>query len=324
MSDEHLDLGEDDDAGGDEAYSNSLKTAVVERLYKMWRADPDSVPRGIVRSELLRAVMVEVSPGLSTANPANFLKDIVRSKNANDWWPQLLKNDRIRARQVLGKKRVFMFWDYIPGTDIPFPDRFIPQEDTPVLDLPSVSMPFLARSMGRREETWLTQVAVNLRLVESHLSLVSHFSGRIRDLTHLQMGMKTQPEIDATYLLTLNSKEGSLQESVLLTVEAKTIKQRLLEDQIREQVKKAMAVTKKLKPPIHAVLPIAIQVIKRNLADGKSETLIFLVEFGSVERAAFEQQFADTKDDDLRHFNMPLESACQSLFRISPAIKGLA
>ena len=96
------------------------------------------------------------------------------------------------------------------------------------------------------------------------------------------MGMKTQPEIDAVFLAAFGGTEAlgvATDLHMLISCEAKQLGQRILEDQIREQVAKAMEITRKLKSPkIDAVKPIAIKVVNHEFTTGK-EGAIHVVEF---------------------------------------------
>ena len=147
-------------------------------------------------------------------------------------------------------------------------------------------MSFVARRLGRKEETWLTQIVVNLRLIECQLSVFSPLKARLRDVTHLQMGMKTQPEIDAVFLASFGKTEKLDSPTImhmLISCEAKQLNQRILEDQIREQVAKSMQITKAMKTPaIDVVKPMAIAVTRHDFA-GVKERAIYVVEFEQID-----------------------------------------
>jgi hypothetical protein len=303
----------------------SKKPPVIEYLYD--RYEQGKIPDGIVTSSQVVEAIAATGAGLGKVNPANFIKDIVRSENANAIWPDSLKQKRVSGRQRYGGTRVFQFVPYAEGQNEPFPDRFPPGEKTNIYDVQSASMSFVARRLGRREETWLTQIVVNLRLIESQLSIFSpHLRGRVRDITHLQMGMKTQPEIDAVFLATFGQTEKV--ESVtnlhmLVSCEAKQLRQRILEDQIREQVAKAMEITRKLKTPqIDAIKPMAIKVVDHEFPMGK-ERAIHIVEFKHIGRTQYEKEWADSASSQERLYTMPLVSVSDTIYRIMPPIAGL-
>ncbi len=301
----------------------SEKPRVIEFLYEQYKRG--EIPDGLVTNDRVADAIKATKADLSVANPANFLKDIIRGKGANRIWPDALKSDRVSARQRYGSKRVFQFVPYEEGQDRPFPDYFEIDESTKTHQVQAASIPFAARQLGRSEESWLTQIVVNLRLIESQLSIFSPYRDRVRDVTHLQMGMKTQPEIDAVFLASYGasgklSSETSLH--VLVTCEAKQFRQRILENQIREQVGKAMEITDKIKnPQIQAVKPMAIQVVEHEFVDGK-EKAIFIVEFEQIPRADFASDQGESEKMD-RLLSMKLKAISKAIYRITPPIAGL-
>ncbi len=303
----------------------SEKPKVIEHLRELY--ERGELSEGIVTNTDVRQAIIATNADLSTANLANFIKDVIRGDNANAIWPASLKTKRISARQRYGETRVFQFVPYAEGQDEPFPDRFPPSDATNVYWVQSASMPFAARRLGRREETWLTQIVVNLRLIETQLSIFSPtLRAQVKDVTHLQMGMKTQPEIDAVFLATLTSKikrKSAIDLHMLVTCEAKQLGQRILEDQIREQVAKAMQITRKLKSPkIDAVKPMAIKVVKHQFSAGM-ERAIHIVEFEHIDRAQYDKEWANSSTDQERLYRMPLLRVSDTIYRVMPPISGL-
>lgn len=303
--------------------SESEKPRVIEYLYDKYRRN--ELSDGVVTNDMVVEAIQTTKADLSTANPANFLKDIVRGKNANLLWPERLRADRISARQRYGSKRVFQFVEFAEGQVEPFPDLYPIDEGTNVHEVQSASLPFAARQLGRAEETWLTQVAVNLRLVETQLSIFSPVGESVRDVTHLQMSMKTQPEIDAVFLASYGASSelnSATDRYVLVTCEAKQMGQRILVDQIREQVAKAMEITTDIKEPrIDSVKPMAINVVERDF-EGKSECAIYIVEFAAIERVQFANQWAPSEEGE-QLYSMPLSAISKTIYRIKPPIAGL-
>jgi hypothetical protein len=303
--------------------SESEKPQVIEYLYEKYRRD--ELSDGVVTNDLVVDAIRATGADLSTANPANFLKDIVRGKNANLFWPQRLKTDRISARQRYGSKRVFQFVEFAEGQIEPFPDLYPIDERTNKHQVQSASLPFAARQLGRAEETWLTQIAVNLRLIETQLSIFSPVGGSVRDVTHLQMSLKTQPEIDAVFLASYGASSdlnSATDRYVLITCEAKQIGQRILVDQIREQVAKAMDITIDINEPrIDSIKPMAINVVEYNF-DDKSECAVYIVEFAAIERADFATRWAPS-DEGEQLYSMPLSAISKTIYRIKPPIAGL-
>jgi hypothetical protein len=306
------------------AKKESEKPVVIEYLYS--RCELGEIPDNLVTSDQVAHAIKATGAKLGTANPANFLKDIVRSEHANAIWPKSLKEKRISARQRYGSLRVFQFIKYSPGQTEPFPNRFPVDATTKTHQVQSASLPFAARQLGRKEETWLTQIVVNLRLIESQLSIFSPLRERVRDVTHLQMGMKTQPEIDAVFLASYG-QTGKLSSptnlNLLVTCEAKQINQRILEDQIREQIAIALKETKKIQTPrIDAVKPIAIKVVDYDF-EGRKEKAIYVVEFAQVERDTFESNWSGANTDEERLYSMPLDAVSKTVYRIMPPVGGL-
>ena len=302
----------------------SEKPAVIEYLYRKF--ERGELPDGLVTSDQVAEAIRATGASLGTANPANFLKDIVRSEHANSIWPKALREKGVSARQRYGAKRVFQFIKFSAGQIEPFPDRFPIDESTKTHEIQSTSLPFAARQLGRKEETWLTQVVVNLRLIESQLSIFSPLRSRVRDVIHLQMGMKTQPEIDAVFLATYGETEklkSPTNRHMLVTCEAKQVNQRILEDQIREQVAIALKVTSDIQNPrINAVKPMAIKVVEFSFVERK-EKAIYIVEFSHVDRDAFETNWSRSNPSDERLYSMPLEAVSKTVYRITPPIAGL-
>jgi len=305
--------------------NESEKPRVITYLYERYKRG--ELPDGLVMNDDVVAAISVTGARLSKANPANFLKDIVRTKSANAYWPEMLKRDRITARQRYRAKRVFQFVKYPPGQTEPFPDRFPIDKKTNQYEVQSASLPFAARQLGRTEETWLTQIVVNLRLIETQLSLFSPLGPSVRDVTHLQMGLKTQPEIDAVFLASYGSSENLNTPTdlhILITCEAKQIGQRILEDQIREQVSKAMDITVEItEPKIAKVKPMAISVVEHSLKHKtKPELAIYIIEFEAIERNEFVTRWAPTEEGE-QLYSMPLKPVSKTLYRVIPPVAGL-
>lgn len=303
----------------------SQKTPVIEHLYQEYLKG--NLPDGLVKSSDIIAAINATKSNLSKRNPANFLKDIVRTPSANNNWPDTLTSARITARQRYGEERVFQFRPFMPGQTEPFPDRFLPTLATPVHSLQSASVPFAARQLGRKEESWLMQVVATLRVVETQLAIFSPLRKRLRDVTHLQMSMKTQPEIDAVYLVSHGSAHDFLRGTEfhsLVTCEAKQLHERILEDQIREQVAEAFKQTRKLtQPDINAVKPMAVQVRNVPRNNGIIIRGIYVVEFQRIPRSVFDRYYAPNTSDIERLYNMPLKAVSEAVHDLNPAVRGV-
>lgn len=304
------------------AIGKSKKKKVISYLYQRWL--DDDLPEGIAyRTDVTNAIKA-TGADLSVGNAANFLKDMIRKKNAVENWPDELIAARVSARQRYGNERVLQFFTYPEEWPSPFPDFHAPDNDTPIYTSQSVSIDALARSLGRSEESWLTQIAVNLNLVQTQLALFSipTLRGRLRDVRHLQMSIKTQPEIDAAFVATYKTESVGVHDNVFITLEAKQRDERILIDQIREQVAKAFEITAHLNdPPIHAVKALALQVVKWKV-NTKHENMIFLVEFQRISRSEFNANYGVTMDSELI-YSMKMEEVSATLYRLEPAIPAL-
>jgi len=295
----------------------SAKKAVVAYLYERWKEG--ELEDGIAfRTDVTDAIRA-TGAALSVGNAANFLKDLIRKKNVVENWPDDMVAARISARQRYGNERVLQFFEHPVAWPSPFPDWHAPDASTPIYTMQSVSMDSLARSLGRSEESWLTQIAVNLHLVHTQLALFSPIELRqnVRDVRHLQMSVKTQPEIDAAFIASYTTQEVGQQKNVFVTLEAKQRDERILIDQIREQVSKAFGITAHLTdPPIHAVKPMALQVVRWPY-EGRQENMIFLVEFREVDRVRFNELYAPSVDP-LAIYEMELEEVSAAMYRFEP------
>lgn len=302
----------------------SQKTQVIEHLFREFQAG--KFPDGTVYSDDVIKAIHACKAKLGTGNPANFLKDIIRKQTANRNWPDAAAKAGFFGRQRYGDKRVFQFVRYGVGQTEPYPDYYLPTANTPQYLLQSATVPAVARELGRKEESWLMQVVVSLRLIESQLSLFSPLCGRLRDVTHLQMSMKTQPEIDGTFLVSHKSRRSSgvgMESFSLITCEAKGDGERLLEDQIREQVAVAFKTSERLQEPrISAVKPMAVQV-RRVIVDGVERRGIYTVEFQRISRRRFEKCYREHPTDPERLYRMPLKAVSDAIYLLSPRVAGI-
>lgn len=70
--------------------------------------------------------------------------------------------------QRTGTGDAFEFIRFNAGQTEPFPDSFRMPDNPPTYPVQSLSLPIVTKRLGRRDESWLIQTAVNLRIVESH------------------------------------------------------------------------------------------------------------------------------------------------------------
>lgn len=299
--------------------SSSKKTAVFSILYETVKERGTPL---VVTSDDVRAAITRRNKGLpkdeklGVGNPANFLKDFIRHSTCNANWPDELKSERITARQRYGNKQVLEFIPYRKGDREPFPDRYEPGRGVPVIAIESLSIPSTARVLGRADEPWLIQVVVNQRIAHTHFATVS--SLQVMDFTHLQMSVKTQPEIDALFVATIEQDGSSIR--ALVTCEAKQMGERMLEDQIREQVRQAFRIAEHLpsSAAIEAVIPIVLRVVKYTVRK-RSLRGIYFLEFGMVMRTEFEGSYSGKN-----LFAMPLRAKSKALYVMKPTIAGVS
>ncbi|RWO57075.1 hypothetical protein [Mesorhizobium sp.] len=218
------------------AGGQSEKPIVFEYLFKqrLDHATGDFVTSTITNSELQEAIATlrgDLGLTLSVSNPANFLKDWLRMDTRNEQWPDLLRQGRYTARQAFGKGAVFDFVPYAPGQAEPFPDNFTLPADANIHVVEAVSLSSAARALGRADESWLIQVSVHQRVLQTHFAIYSDLD--VIDLFHLQNTLKGPTEVDAVFLLILRATAGL--KKALVTFEAK-MNDPILPDQIRNQV----------------------------------------------------------------------------------------
>ena len=209
-------------------------------------------------------------------------------------WPKALKQLKYSAVQRTGSGDVFEFVRYKTGQTEPFPDLHKAKPNTPRYKLQSISLPLAAKKLGRSDEPWLVQTAVNLRVIESHFAIVSELP--VVEISHLQMSVKLrQTEIDALFLATLDT--GSKRFNAIITCEAKQARERVLEHQIVNQVLAAFEET-----DVNLVIPIGLRAIK-----GQG---FYVVEFKAVTR-----ENSENLED--------LEVSKEAVFEMNPPVPGI-
>lgn len=274
----------------------SDKTEVIRSLFeKHWDPVDQRLTKTLMTledvAEAIRECNRKDGKARSDKNPANFLKDVVRSRKASEIWPSMIAALRYTGDQRTGAGDSFEFVPYADGQIEPFPDLYRPTAETRHIDLQSVSMSLASKELGRSDEAWLVQTAVKLRVVEQHMATVSAL--HVHEITHLQMTVKLRAtEIDAIYLATIPKITKAL-----ITCEAKNGSERILTGQIINQVKAAFETTN-----ASLVIPMAIRSVK-----GAG---IHVIEFNPIEREQAEDFAA-------------LELASDALYRLIPQVKGI-
>jgi hypothetical protein len=262
--------------------SKSQKTIVIERIFDLL-FDPatGTLSRNIVTASDLEDAKRYCNEFLGAtikldSNPFNFMKDIVRGKAAAKIWPDRVRQLGFVGEQRTGDGNVFALVPVVEGVSESFEVDFRPTDDTPRYQVQSLSLPLASKALGRTDESWLLQVAVNLRIIETHFAIGENRQIEALELNHLQMDIKLRKvQIDALYLAKCNPSVSDPKGSVLITVEAKQGNQRILTEQIARQVKAAFESTSN-----DLIVPTAIAAIR-----GKG---MYVVEFKAVHRAESE------------------------------------
>lgn len=273
----------------------SAKPPVIDWIHQ-YLTDPATgeLVRTVVTSDDILAGIDATGAELSKKNPSNFMKDVIRGHGASGMWPDRLKELRIGGKQVTGDGNIFEFVPYEEGQVDPFPNRFGYHPGVTSLRLQSVSMPLATKALGRDDETYLIQVAVKLAVVESHFALVSPLN--VVEVNHLQIGIKLRlTEVDSMYSATILADDGATRQ-IIITAEAKKRRQRILEEQVIQQVRAAFIETR-----TDEVVPIAMTA-----ANGG----IYIAEFKKVSRS------------DLSGFEF-LELETEAHYVLCPSVPGI-
>lgn len=264
----------------------SKKTEVIEKLF-FGRYDPKtgSLSDNIVTLAQVSKAIREWGGDLSDRNPANFMKDIVRSPSRNRVFPDSVVKEGWTARQDPGKGRCFRFLELPHGQSTAFltndPASSLLASPHPVQ---SLSLPPASRTFGRADETWLTHVVTNLDVIHTHLGL--HSPLELQGVELLQSNVKLgEAEIDALYLGVL--KDGT---NFLISCEMKGMREVLDEDQIERGAARVAATS-----GADFVVPMGV----KTLAGG----LVWIVEFGP----------------DIP----PLSKVSEGVYRLRPPVKGI-
>ncbi|WP_427024891.1 hypothetical protein ACP4J4_02830 [Aureimonas ureilytica] len=292
----------------------SKKHPILKRLFEE-RVDPQTgnpkvTGRLIVTGDDVVKAIQETKTKLGTKNPANFLKDLLRSKDRNGAWTSGVTELRWSARQSYGEGRVFEFVPFTADQTEPFPDPF----DISLLPKPhliqAVSLDAYARKLGRKDESWLIQTCVSLRLIETHFALYSPMRHKIIDIHHLQNSVKLTPEIDAIFLMTYREEDTEVR--AIVTLEAKR-DELILVEQIKAQVAKMGAVYQSLKDEgIDTVIGLACRSF------GKNEQR----RVGIFELSAVSISEAGALDGD-ESWRLPLTIVGSGAYEFVPSVTGI-
>jgi len=254
----------------------SKKTPIIEYLFNLhWDEKSQRLSKAVMTQlDFQSAIRHFLNTGrttLSDRNVANFMKDVVRGQHASRNWPASLTAKRYTAIQATGEGDVFEFVPFLQGQEEPFPDKFKPRDDIQRHLVSSVKVPLFARDLGRADEPWLVQTAVSLGVLETHFGVYSPLN--VLQLTHLQMSVKLRAtEIDALFLAIC--RDGTHERRVLVTCEAKQARERILEQQIIEQISAALDIK-----DIDGVVAVGIRAIRG--------VGFYLVEFAEAKKSTF-------------------------------------
>ncbi|HEX6688330.1 MAG TPA: hypothetical protein VF085_06655 [Solirubrobacterales bacterium] len=264
----------------------SEKTLVIENLF-LERHDPATgdLTDDMVTLEQVSAAIRKWGGALSDRNPANFMKDIVRSPTRNDVFPDSVVVAGWSARQDPGEGRCFRFVRLPPGQTTAFlttyPDPTLVKNPHPVQ---SLSLPPASRTFGRPHETWLTHVVTNLAVVHTHLALNSPLE--LLGLELLQSNVELgKAEVDAIYLGTIIGGAH-----FLVSCEMKGPREVLDEDQIERGAGRVAETSGGA-----SVVPMGVKAL-----DGG---LVWIVEFDTV--------------------FPPLDKVSEGVYRLTPPVQGV-
>jgi hypothetical protein len=283
--------------------AKSYKPAVIEHIFNgLYNPATKTLSRTIVTAKDIQEAKVAVSQqqGLRIkldSQQMNFMKDLVRGRGAARLWPPSVLAAGYTGEQRTGSGAVFEFVPVVAGTPSSLSIDYVPSAHTPRFQVQSLSIPQASKSLGRRDEPWLLQVAVQLHVLETHFAVGANKQIDALEMSHLQMDLKLRKvQIDAMFLVhhALPAKEIS---EAIITVEAKQHNQRILPEQIGRQVNAAFASTR-----ADLVIPVAIAA-----SPGEG---IYVVEFQAVRRDALAQFMAPAFHRD-------------ALFLLEPPVKGI-
>ena len=274
----------------------SKKTPVIEYLFfeRFDEQTGEITDAEVSLDDVVRAID-ETGVDLSKRNPANFLKDIVRMPTRNQVFPESVVARGYTAQQHVGEGMCFQFVPLPEGQTEAFEDAVPPPD---LLDAPhviqSVSLPLPSRRLGRSDEAWLTQVAVRLALIHTHMALMSEIPVISVDL--LQTNMKLAgAEIDAAFLASVAESESIITE-VLLSCEMKSVTEVLEEEQmLRGAQALAASGAKMLKLEGVPVVPLGIKAVGG----------------GSIWIIEYETEFP------------PLVKSSEAVYRFEPPVQGV-
>lgn len=257
--------------------SEGEKALLIKHIFDgLWNEETQTLEKTLVFDVDLRRARTELGETtelkIKVSNPNNFFKDIVRKKAAHTLWPAALREKGWTGEQRTGGGRVFEFVPITPDWPDNLQIDYGPTPETPIFDIQTLSIPLWTKELGRADEPWLLQSAVNLRVVETHFATAEQSQVPPLSVTHLQMDLKLRKtQIDALYLLQYDQGNGRPRGFAHVTVEAKQHNQRIVSEQVAWQAEAAL---KNQKADI--VIPLALAAVR--------DVGIYVVEFEMIER----------------------------------------
>lgn len=283
----------------------SEKTQVIEWIFqKKYDADSGDLRDPIVTMEDIAEGIAATGAGLSTGNLANFWKDLTRSGSAglNRSWPTSVFEAGYIGGDAIGQieRAVFVFVAAVEDQEAAYVDEFPFDDQLPVIQLQSLSMPQAMKALGRPSENWHAQVADRLNVVSTYFALCSPRNAAPRsvlEVNFLQTGIKMKRgETDAAFSLVADDGQW------LVSAE---VKGRTEEFHLPQIARAAFALDTAAKSSktstlggIVGVIPLGIKVV------GKSK--FWVIEFAPVDNP-------DT----------PLVKIAETVFELIPHVPGI-
>lgn len=284
----------------------SQKTQVIEWIFLNRKYDAST---GVLLDPI--ATMDDISDGiaatgakLSTGNPANFWKDLTRdgARGLNKHWPRKVFEYGYTGSDAIGQieRGVFKFVPVGVGKSEPFVDEVSFNDQAPVVQLQSLSMPQAMKALGRPSENWHAQVANRLNVVSSFFALCSLRNvspRRVHEVNFLQTGIKMKDgETDAAFSLLADDGQW------LVSAEVKGRGEQFHPPQIARAAHAleatVMSATSSTLGDIEGVIPLGIKVV--------AKSKLWVVEFAPV----------DSPDT-------PLAKVAEGVFELVPHVPGI-
>ncbi|WGM32575.1 hypothetical protein [Brevundimonas sp. NIBR11] len=239
----------------------SQKNYVLEALFNDRYDDAtDVLDRPLITLEevanSIRALAADGTITLSPNNPANFIKDYLRSPQRNALWPMRIRSAGYTARQTTGVGQCFQFVRLAEGEE-PFPDDFLPDGSEPTFLIQTLSLPLTTREIVRVDEQSVAQIVVKLHVLEHFLASSPKAVGwGLREVTHLQNNVKLRSaEIDALYQAVIKSNDAIHHGAVAVEVK---IGDPIIAEQIEKQALAALD-----DPAFEFCIPVILKRFKK-------------------------------------------------------------